>query len=144
LSAERALKALVTLGRARDLELTERRRDAARAADRLNRTLQGIADLRHALAEEGQALDGDPAMMQVYARFAAGARRRINALSEAKAGLEAEVDRADLAVADAYRALKQVELAAETHREEIAETAARKERSEADDMAAVRAQRPSA
>jgi len=143
-SAERALKALETLGRARDMELTERRREAARLQNQHERVIKAVADLRQAMADEGEATAGDPAMMNAYALFAASARRRIVALQEAKTKLEAEIDRADAAIAEAYRAFKQIEQAAETRREEIAEEAARKERAVADDLAAVRALRNSA
>jgi len=143
-TARRALKTLETLGRARDFELSERRREAAVAVDRLQRTIAMIGQLRDALREEGEVLTGEPAMMRVYAAFAADARRRITALVAMQKQLEADVDRADERVREAFEALKQVEQAADARRQEIALEDARKEQAADDDMATSRAMRPSA
>ncbi len=141
MTARRALKSLETLARARDLELTELRREAARVMDRLERTIAAIEGLKSALRTEGESLGGDPAMMSVYAKFAAGARQRLTALAAARESLELEVDQADERVAEGYRALKQIEQAADARRQEILDEEARKERATADDLAAIRAMR---
>lgn len=141
MTAARALRSLETLAQARDLDLTERRREAALLQERLARTDQTIAAVKAAVAEEARAIDGDPVMQAAYARFAANARTRVVQLEGAREALAAEIDQADERIMEAFRALKQVEEAAEARRREIAEELARKERAQADDLAGVRASR---
>ena len=141
MTAARPLQALETLARARDMELNDLRVAAAAAHERLARLDQVIAALQSAIKSEGALLDGKPDMLAAYADYSAGARRRITALAAAREGVLADVEAAEAKVMDGFRALKQIESAADARREDIADELARKERAEADDMALQRAAR---
>lgn len=139
MTPRQALKSLETLARARDLELTDLRRAAAALQEKLARVDQVVDGLNAAIVEEGAAIGGDPVMLTTYAHFTAGARRRLTALGAAREVLAADVDAADAKVLEGFRALKQIEQAADARRQEIRDEVERKERAEADDMAVVRA-----
>lgn len=141
MTPERQLKALETLARARDMELNDLRVAAAAAHERLARLDQVIAALQSAIKSEGVLIGGKAEMLTAYAEFSAGARRRITALDAAREGVIADVEAADAKVMDGFRALKQIESAADARREDIADVLARKERAEADDIALQRAAR---
>lgn len=141
MTAARQLKALETLARARDMELNELRALAAAAHARLAKLDHVRLALRSAILTEGDKLKEKPEMLTAYAEFSAGARRRIAALDAARVDVLADVEAADAKVMDGFRALKQIESAAEARRDEIAHELARKERVEADDIALQRAAR---
>jgi hypothetical protein len=138
-NARRALKALETLARAKDFELAELKRTANAAADRLKRTQDAIRFLVAALLSEAPVDGAELNIQMVYTRYAAGSRSRRDALASMIPPLQSDVAAADAAVLEGFRALKQLEEAAKTHREDIAAEFERKERAETDDMAAVRA-----
>ena len=139
MNARRALKTLETLARARDMELGELKREAVEAAMRVEQTETAIARLEADMMDEAVEAGSDPEMLRAYAAYAAGARARGRALAAEKESRIAELQQADARVLEAFRALKQIEKAAEARREDIALEEARKERSVADDLAAIRA-----
>ena len=139
MNARRALKALETLARARDMELAELRRAAALAVDRLEKTEAAIARIEADMMDEAVQAGGDPELLGAYARFAAAARVRSRELTAAREARAAECEQADAQVLEAFRALKQIEAAAKARRDEIADEEARKERADADDLAAIKA-----
>lgn len=141
MTPRRALKSLLTLARARDLELNDLKRAAALAADRLARADAMIQALETALAEEADMARSEPNLMADYGRYAGRAKQRIAAFAATREALVNDVDVADARVLDGFRALKQIEEAADKRRDEIDETEARKERAVADDLAAIRATR---
>lgn len=139
MNPRQALKSLTTLARARDLELKELKRQAAVIADKMERVQHAIDDLHGAMAVEAVKAEQSPDMLAAYAGFAGQCRQRVAALEAGKESLAAELDLADARVLEGYRALKQVEEAADARRQEIRDEIERKERAEADDIAAVRA-----
>lgn len=141
MNPRQALKSLETLARARDLELTDLRREAAQVHAKLARLDQIVEGLNAAIDQEGDAVGADPVKLTTYAEFTSGARKRIKALKDARAPLSVEADAADARVMEAFRALKQIEEAAEARRREIEADIERKERAEADDLATLRALR---
>lgn len=135
------LKSLNTLARARDLELNDLRRAAAAIHEKLARLDAIVESLNATIRDEGAAAGGDPTRLTVYAEFSAGARRRIQMLKDARHTLEAQAVEADARVLEGFRALKQIEEAAEAKRGEIDHEIAVKEQAEADDIALQRAAR---
>ncbi len=141
MSARRALKSLETLARARDMELTDLRRAAAAAADRVAAADHLIGRIQEAVVTEAEASGDDLDMLQAYGVFAAQCRGRLKELYAQREAFANEAEAAEIAVLDGYRALKQIEEAATARRTEIADEEARKERAVADDLAAIRAVR---
>ncbi|MGZ0190132.1 MAG: hypothetical protein ACKVH0_19385 [Alphaproteobacteria bacterium] len=141
MNPRRQLKTLETLARARDMALTDLKRDAAIAVDRLARTESAMADVRAAVSQESADVGNDPIMLTALTYFTSHARGKLLQLDAARESLIADVELADARVLEAYQSLKQIEQAADTRRREIDDEIARKERAVADDLAAIRATR---
>lgn len=140
-NAKRSLKAIETLARVKDAELSELKRTANIAADRLQRANQAIQALQADLVTEGKGVGEALEMRMAYTRYALGSKGRRRALERLVPGLEQDIALADAALLEGFRGLKRLEEAAKSHRTQIAATFERKSRVEADDLAAIRAVR---
>lgn len=140
-NAKRSLKAIETLARVKDAELSELKRVAHAAADRLQRTHDAIHALQADLIAEGAGVGDALEMRMAYTRYALGSKGRRRALERLIPGLEQDIALADAALLEGFRTLKRLEEAAKTHRAAIEAEIDRKVRAESDDLAAVRAVR---